>query len=140
MTQQDHRRHLLKALRAALRWSTRNDRLVGQVASLGCYAPIARYGFKSEWGSWDSMKQRVFRPKGRDGDYYAHVDMDPRWSAPYSGFDAFLMDMGPKPDPTYTIDRISKGYGYWPWNCRWADKTKQTHNRVFVGEQISLPL
>ena len=48
--------------------------------------------------------------------------------------------MGPKPSPEHTIDRVSKGYGYWPWNCQWADKKAQTDNRALIGDQITLPV
>ena len=102
----------------------------------GCYLPSAKGAFQSEWQSWQCARQRVTNPKGKDAHYYDHVDMDPRWDS----FDAFIIDMGPKPSPDHTIDRVSKGYGYWPWNCRWADKNTQNQNRAFEGDQIVLPV
>ena len=119
----------MAALKTALKWSLNNDRLVAYVAQHGCYLPSAKEGFKSEWTSWQCAKQRTFNPKGKDGDHCAHVDMDPRWTEPYYGFDAFLTDLGPKPDPSYTIDRVDSAFGYWPWNCRWASKQEQAQNQ-----------
>lgn len=127
---------LLRALREALQVAKATEHL----NRCGCYLPSAQPVFKSENTSWQCAKQRAFNPKGKDGSHYDHVDMDPRWSAPYTGFDAFIQDMGPKPSPLHTIDRISNGYGYWAWNCRWADKTEQSENRVFVGQQVELPI
>ena len=119
---------LRKALKTALRYAWLNEN--------GCHLPSSRRAFPSEYSSWQCARQRVTRPKGKDGSCYDHVDMDPRWDS----FDAFITDMGPKPDSSYTIDRVSKGYGYWPWNCRWADKQTQNDNRVFGEQQLSLPL
>lgn len=62
----------------------------------------------------------------------------------WKDFRAFLEDMGPKPHPEWTIDRINthrREYG--PGLCRWADLQTQSENRpttrwvVLDGQRIT---
>jgi hypothetical protein len=44
-------------------------------------------------------------------------------------FETFLADMGPKPSPRHTIDRIDVNGNYEPGNCRWVAGATQQRNR-----------
>lgn len=91
-----------------------------------------RERYKGEASSHAAMKRRC-----KNGDF----DLDPLWNE----FRSFLRDMGPRPSPSASIDRIDGANPrYGPGLCRWATKAEQTSNRRntiwidFQGERIGL--
>lgn len=77
--------------------------------------------------AWAAMKARCSNPEHRYYQDYGGrgIYVCDRW---LSDFDAFLADMGKRPHPSYSLDRIDNDKGYSPENCRWADKRTQTIN------------
>lgn len=107
----------------------RGNLMSGHTKSCGCFALEIRTTHRLTdsvtYKTWDSMVQRVTNPtKATRKNYFDKgIDMDPRWLS----FDAFLSDMGERPDGL-TIERRDGTKGYWPWNCEWADRKTQNNN------------
>lgn len=79
-----------------------------------------------EYRIWDTMKQRCNNPKHKKFPLYGGrgIKICARWD----DFASFLSDMGPRPSPRHSIDRIDGDKGYSPDNCRWATPKQQARN------------
>ncbi len=84
--------------------------------------------FKSEYISWQAMKQRCNNPKSKSYKNYGGngVTYDPK----LEDFEVFMSIIGPKSKPTnlYTIDRIDGSKGYEIDNIKWSTKKEQAQN------------
>lgn len=80
-----------------------------------------------EYRTWKSMRQRC-ESKNNSG-YHKYgargIGVCSRWSR----FENFYLDMGEKPTPNHSIERINNDGDYRPGNCKWATKTEQVRNQ-----------
>ena len=76
--------------------------------------------------TWASMKNRCTNESHRNYDIYGGkgIRVCDRWMR----FKNFLEDMGEKPSPRHTLDRIDSNGDYESANCRWADSFVQGQN------------
>ena len=88
-----------------------------------------------EYKIWKGMKQRCTNPNHKKWKDYGGrgIKVCDRWLVSYENF---LMDMGRKPGPEYSIDRINNNGDYEPSNCRWATDSQQMKNRREWKEKL----
>jgi hypothetical protein len=83
-----------------------------------------RGGKTAEWRAWTAMKNRCYTKSHIHYSYYGErgIRVCKKWLSSYS---SFLADVGRKPSPKHTLDRINGNKNYTPSNCRWATRKEQ---------------
>jgi len=79
------------------------------------------------YNTWRKMRDRCNNPLAHNYKWYGAkgITVCKRWDS----FDNFKKDMGRKPSPDHTLDRIDSAKGYFKSNCRWATMAEQNNNR-----------
>lgn len=83
---------------------------------------------RPEFNAWIGIKTRCFNKNSKAYDRYGGrgIKVCDRWK---ESFENFFLDMGERPSPKHSIDRIDVNGNYEPENCRWADDTQQCRNQ-----------
>lgn len=96
----------------------------------------------AEYKAWCAMIERCQSNHPASKNYYRRgITVCERWK---HSFPNFLTDMGRKPSPRLTLDRIDNDGNYEPGNCRWATREEQGRNKrsnrliTFRGETLCM--
>lgn len=83
-----------------------------------------------------TMKKRCTNPNSRNYKRYGGrgITVCERWQS----FENFFSDMGKKPSPEHSIDRINNDGNYEPSNCRWATRIQQRENQTFYQKLYTI--
>lgn len=99
----------------------------------GCKNKTIRTHNKQEYTIWMMMHIRCESPKHEAFKHYGGrgIKVCERWhrTRGIEGFAAFLEDMGKRPSPKHSLDRIDNDGIYEPGNVRWATSDVQRANQ-----------
>lgn len=82
----------------------------------------------SEYEIWSGMIKRCHNKNSTGFCQYGAkgIEVCERWR---TSFENFLTDMGLRPSPGHSVDRVNTNCGYYPENCRWATHIQQANNK-----------
>ncbi len=83
--------------------------------------------YSKEYGVWDAMIQRCTNSKNKS--FYNYGGRGINVSSSWRKFANFYEDMGDRPSPRHTLERLDNDLGYSRENCEWKTRDYQMHNR-----------
>jgi hypothetical protein len=100
----------------------------GRTTSCGCYhkEKVTTHGLSNspEERAYDHARQRCKPNHNKHAHYF---DRGIRFE--FTSFEQFYAEVGPKPTPKHSLDRIDNDGNYAPGNIRWATKSEQERNK-----------
>lgn len=102
----------------------------GHQKSCGCRRTIHGMVYTPEYKIWSGVLERCLNRNSTGFHSYGGrgITVCERWIA---SFEMFLSDVGKRPSPDHSLDRINNDGNYEPDNVRWATAKEQGRNRRF---------
>ena len=117
----------------------------GTMRSCGCDNRQINHGLskRREYRAWHNMRSRCTNPNTPHWEDYGGrgIRVCERW---LNSFETFFKDVGPRPTPRHSLDRIEVDGDYEPGNVRWAVPEVQGRNKrknrivVIDGSEMTL--
>jgi hypothetical protein len=129
----------------------------GQIQSCGCFhRELARLRGKAlphgvikhgharrgsptrEYQCWQAIHRRCYNIRNARWEDYGGrgIKVGDRWHK----FENFLTDMGERPSPLHSLDRIDNDGDYTPENCRWTTLSEQQSNKSRAAKASDLAI
>lgn len=118
------------------RWVNAQNLHSGKTTSCGCQmSSISRSRFTThgssktaEYKIWMAMKMRCYNQNSKAWINYGQrgIIVCERWR---NSFPNFIADIGLRPSPHYSLERINVNGNYEPSNCKWATSKEQRNNQ-----------
>ena len=121
----------------------------GCLVSKTCGERFTKHGLSSGgyrrpmYKLWKSMKARCYNKNDTNYRHYGGrgISMCERWlESPLN----LIEDMGERPSPNHSVDRINNDGNYEPSNCRWATADQQQSNKrsnkvlTYMGKKYTI--
>ena len=78
--------------------------------------------------TWTGIKNRCYNQRNKDYPKYGGrgITICDRWK---DSFDTFVREVGERPSPEHSIERLDNNGNYGPGNCIWGTPVQQSRNR-----------
>jgi len=85
--------------------------------------------------TWANIKNRTLNKNNNRFKLYGGrgIKLQANWETSFVAFkDYILTNLGDRPSPKYSLDRIDNDGDYCEGNLRWSTQTEQLHNKRYV--------